>query len=147
MLGGDLSRSYEYWSSIFRATLLEGELWVVTVDNEGKEEIVSCAVWYAPGRALFATEAQRALGYDDYVNGCSRETKNWLEKTYPSHMKEFVGRLFTPEAYKGRKSGSFAGLATTSSVNNMGFKIQGSATVPSSIDGITIHVDAFTKRP
>ena len=54
-MSGDPSLSYDYWTAYLRATILEGELWVVSILQNGKWEIVSFASWFAPGTGLWNT--------------------------------------------------------------------------------------------
>lgn len=56
MIGGDWSLNREYCSAVLRAAILEGEVYILTIEMGGKREIASWVVWFPPGRALFGTQ-------------------------------------------------------------------------------------------
>ena len=56
MLGGDLSLNTEYCGAFLRAAILEGEVYILTIERGGKREIASWAVFYPPGRELFGRQ-------------------------------------------------------------------------------------------
>ena len=56
MLGEDLSLSTEYFNALLRAAILEGEVYILTVERGGKKEIASWATFFPPGCALFETQ-------------------------------------------------------------------------------------------
>jgi len=78
MIGGDWTLNTEYSNAILRATILEGELYILTIAKGEKREIASWAAWFPPGRSLFSTEAQRALGFNDLFNKLKPEVQDWL---------------------------------------------------------------------
>ena len=55
MGGGDLSLT-DYCNAVLRAAILEGEVYILTIEREGKREIASWAVFFPPGCALFGTQ-------------------------------------------------------------------------------------------
>ena len=55
-MGGDWSLNIEYCNAVLRAAILEGEVYIITIERGGKREIASWAVWFAPGRSLFGTQ-------------------------------------------------------------------------------------------
>lgn len=56
LIGGDWSLNTEYCSAVLRAAILEGEVYILTIERGGKREIASLAVLFPPGRALFGTQ-------------------------------------------------------------------------------------------
>lgn len=56
LIGGDWSLNIEYCNAVLRAAILEGEVYILTVEKEGKREIASWAVLFPPGRALLRTQ-------------------------------------------------------------------------------------------
>ena len=100
MLGGDWSLNTDFCSAVLRATILEGEVHIITIERGGKREIASWAGLFPPGRSLFGTqvcctfvdslqtnqkplhsEAQRALGYNDFFKKVKPEVKDWITNT------------------------------------------------------------------
>ena len=98
MLGGDLSLSIDYFNAVLRAAILEGEVYILTVERGGKKEIASWAAFFPPGCSLFETqvslhlpsflrlkltkkqlrsEAQRKLGFDDFFKKIKPEVQDW----------------------------------------------------------------------
>ncbi|KAI0316173.1 hypothetical protein OF83DRAFT_1173163 [Amylostereum chailletii] len=153
MIGGDESLSNDLFAAMFRAALLEGELYAVEQD----EQIVSVALWFEMSRPLFGTDAQRALGFDDFFKKLLPKTQHWWAHTYPEAIGEWRPQIFTPEenerltwcyllatdvAHQNRgfatslidawydKKGQLVGLATDSELNvakykSMGFRERG----------------------
>ena len=56
MIGGDWSLNTEYCGAVLRAAILEGEVYILTIERGGKKEIASWIVLFPPGRALFGTQ-------------------------------------------------------------------------------------------
>ena len=56
MLGGDWRLNTEYCSAILRAAILEGEVYILSVERGRKREIASWAVFFPPGSFLFGTQ-------------------------------------------------------------------------------------------
>ena len=81
--------------------MLEGEVYILTIERGGKREIASWTVLFPPGRALLGTqvffgtlvdsfqsnqttlcsEAQRALGFNEYLKKIKSEIQDWLTNT------------------------------------------------------------------
>jgi len=93
-IGGDLAFQTEYCNAALRATVLEGELYILTTGLGEKREIASWVSWFPPGNGLFATEAQRALGYTKLSKKFTPEVKEWRKKTYPM-IGKLVNEVFT----------------------------------------------------
>ena len=56
MIGGDWSLHNEYCKAILLATILEGELYILTIGKGKKKEIASWISLFSPGRNLFGTQ-------------------------------------------------------------------------------------------
>ena len=56
MIGGDWSLNTEYCSAILRAAILEGEVYVLSIERGGKMVIASWVVYFPPGSFLFGTQ-------------------------------------------------------------------------------------------
>ncbi|KAI0311941.1 hypothetical protein OF83DRAFT_1177099 [Amylostereum chailletii] len=93
MLGGNLALSDEYYAAVVRATLHEGEAYAVKEDGR----FVSVALWFEMKNPLFATEAQRALGFDELFKKISPEVQHWWTHTYPEAIDKWQAQIFTPE--------------------------------------------------
>jgi hypothetical protein len=61
MLGDDLSLSTEYCNAVLRAAILEGEVYILTIERGAKREIATWAVFFPPGCALFGTQVSCAF--------------------------------------------------------------------------------------
>ena len=48
-MDGDWSLNTEYCNAVLRAAILEGEVYIVIIEREGKREIASVAVLFPPG--------------------------------------------------------------------------------------------------
>lgn len=56
-IGGDWALHTEYCHALLRATILEGELYILTIEKpSGKKEIASWVSWFPPGAKMFATQ-------------------------------------------------------------------------------------------
>ena len=56
LIGGDWSLNTEYCNALLRAAILEGEVYIITIERGGKREIASWVVFFPPGRGLFGTQ-------------------------------------------------------------------------------------------
>ncbi|KAJ3924513.1 MAG: hypothetical protein NXY57DRAFT_908018, partial [Lentinula lateritia] len=66
------------WRSLNRAGLLEGRVHVV---KDQKYQIVSIGVWFEAGTICFKrSDAQCALGFNDFFAKLTPETREWWSK-------------------------------------------------------------------
>ncbi|KAG7090392.1 hypothetical protein E1B28_009511 [Marasmius oreades] len=100
IVGGNWSLARLQRRSVLRAALLEGE--VYAVKDTDSDRIISMGICFAPGRTLFGTEAQRSLGYDDWIKHLSPEALHWNTHTVPELKKREVDPMFTKEEMKRR---------------------------------------------
>ena len=56
MMGGDWSLVTEHCNAILRATIAEGELYILKIERGGKMEIASWAAFFPPCVELFGTQ-------------------------------------------------------------------------------------------
>jgi len=95
MVGGNWSLHPLLLRAMLRAAALEDAVYIVM--NEDTSEIVTVALWFPPGKQLFATEQQRALGFNDFMNKISPEAKKWWTTSYATLVNEFRREIFTEE--------------------------------------------------
>ncbi|KAH9485866.1 hypothetical protein JR316_0002781 [Psilocybe cubensis] len=98
-LGGDWTLHAEYCRSQTRATALEGELYVGVTESG---LIVSTASWFPPGRSMFDSDAQKALGYNQFRTKLKAEAKEWENNIFAKIVVESVETLFTKEEIASR---------------------------------------------
>ncbi|KAK0212023.1 hypothetical protein IW262DRAFT_1467443 [Armillaria fumosa] len=55
-----------------------------------EQRIVGVLGGFEPGKFLWATEAQRVLGFDEVYAHLSEETKDWWQNIYGPQIKEFM---------------------------------------------------------
>jgi len=119
LLGEDWSLNTEYCNAVLRASILEGEVYILTIERGGKREIASWAVLFPPGRVLFGTEAQRALGFNDYFKKIKPELQDWMTNTFPKYVAKFRDEVFTKEEQRLHWWCSY--LATRPDLQSNGF--------------------------
>ncbi|KAF9259202.1 hypothetical protein L218DRAFT_908590 [Marasmius fiardii PR-910] len=152
-LGGDWALLPSQGRAVLRAAMLEGE--VYAVKDTYSDRFISIGIWLPPGRGIFATEAQRALGFYDWFDRLSEEAKDWHAQTVPNVKRRLVDPMFTDEEMKTRwwcfglftatehrgkgyakaivnevsqrvsKANEFIGLATVSLINVARYKTMG----------------------
>ncbi|KAF7316948.1 N-acetyltransferase domain-containing protein [Mycena chlorophos] len=88
MVGGDQSLKSVIFRAMTRAGELEGEVYFATENATGK--IIGIAIWFPPGTALFGSAAQRALGFDSFMEQISAETKDFWETKYGPEVTKFI---------------------------------------------------------
>ncbi|KAF8806973.1 hypothetical protein BYT27DRAFT_7190678 [Phlegmacium glaucopus] len=100
LIGGDWNLNLEYCNAFLRATVLEGELYILSISKGGKREIASFAALFPPGRAIFATEAQRALGFNNFFKKVKPEVQDWMTTVYPESVEKLKNKVLTQEERK-----------------------------------------------
>ena len=65
LISGDWSLNTEYCSAVLHAAILEGEVYILTIERGGKREIASWVVLFPPGRALFGTQVSCTFKFVD----------------------------------------------------------------------------------
>ncbi|KAG7086962.1 hypothetical protein E1B28_002879 [Marasmius oreades] len=95
-LGGDFSLLPILGRASLRAALLEGYVYAA-IEDKHSDRIISMGIWFAPGTRPFATEAQRSLGYEDWLKKLSPEAVNWNKHTVSDVKKRLLEPMFTAE--------------------------------------------------
>ncbi|KAJ6630985.1 hypothetical protein B0H10DRAFT_2207371 [Mycena sp. CBHHK59/15] len=96
MVGDDDSLKGPVFRAMIRAGELDGEVYLAT--EIGSMKAVGVAVWFPPGKSLFATEEQRALGFDEFFEKLSPEIKNFWNDTYDPVVDKFLAETIGPTA-------------------------------------------------
>lgn len=96
-LGGNWDLLRDFMTAVARACLLEGIVYIVTIENEADEKIVSVGCWLGNGVQLFGSEEQRALGYYAFSEKISDETKHWVTEVFPPQATKLTQSHFTEE--------------------------------------------------
>ncbi|KJA25154.1 hypothetical protein HYPSUDRAFT_38121 [Hypholoma sublateritium FD-334 SS-4] len=90
MLGGRQDLRDLLFQSMVGAGALAGELYVM--ENRNKE-MLSMALWFAPGQTIFSSEVQRSKGFNDLMKELDGETKVWWKDQYGRFMSEYVPKV------------------------------------------------------
>ncbi|KAF8172142.1 hypothetical protein BJ912DRAFT_994365 [Pholiota molesta] len=96
MTGGNRNLEDLLFRSIVRAGGLAGHLYVV---ENVAGQILSVAMWYAPGSIMFGTEEERNAGLNEFMTKLDKQTLDWWTNTYPKHMDEF-GKTWLTTPYE-----------------------------------------------
>ncbi|KAK0454670.1 hypothetical protein EV421DRAFT_1896593 [Armillaria borealis] len=97
MVGDDKNLMDPLFRSMIRAADSAGTI-DLACDVSDSDKIVGMAVWFGPGKSLFADAEQRELGLNEFMDKLSPETRQWWEKT-------------------AIQSGTITALVTTTDVN------------------------------
>ncbi|KZT23591.1 hypothetical protein NEOLEDRAFT_1136387 [Neolentinus lepideus HHB14362 ss-1] len=100
LLGGDWSLHAPFLRAVARATALQGEIYVVR--DPVTKKILSYGCWFGPGNDLFATEEQKALGFNEVFSSVSEKAQYWCTHTYPETVGEYSANLWTKEEVERR---------------------------------------------
>ncbi|KAJ7914870.1 hypothetical protein B0H13DRAFT_2001438 [Mycena leptocephala] len=95
MVGGDESLKDPIFRAMIRAGELAGEVYFAT-DNDS-HKVVGIAVWFPPGKSLFDSEEQRALGFDNFMETLSPETKLFWANSYVPVVDKFLAEIIGPD--------------------------------------------------
>ncbi|KAJ7352499.1 hypothetical protein DFH08DRAFT_859145 [Mycena albidolilacea] len=108
MVGGNESLKTLIWSAMIRAGLLAGEVYFA-IDNSSKK-VVGVAVWFPPGKSLFDSEEQRALGFDDFMQKLTPETQDFWANSYVPEVENFLAEVIGPN---GTRDSQYLSLLAT----------------------------------
>ncbi|EIM80337.1 uncharacterized protein STEHIDRAFT_125903 [Stereum hirsutum FP-91666 SS1] len=107
MCGGDSRFHLPLFSSMIRATALEGVLHVANVRNS--DRICAVSLSFGPGHALFGSQAQRELGFNDLYASLPTNVQKWWIETYRPTISKWLEGVFD-----GKRSTSwFVSLVAT----------------------------------
>ncbi|KZV69815.1 hypothetical protein PENSPDRAFT_753102 [Peniophora sp. CONT] len=93
MLGGDLTLRDGMFAAEIRATLLEGAVYVVEVESQ----VVALALWFRKPMILFQTDAQRALGFDEWFDKLPEKLQRWWAEDYPQKSEAYQKTIISQE--------------------------------------------------
>ncbi|KAF8198633.1 hypothetical protein BJ912DRAFT_31558 [Pholiota molesta] len=85
LLGGDLSLAPAEFDAQIRATLIGGAVHTLML-GPAAEDIVGVALWYPPGKSLFATAEARAAGWDQFLASIPESTRTWWTEYFGPAM-------------------------------------------------------------
>ncbi|KAG1740772.1 uncharacterized protein EDB91DRAFT_1010252, partial [Suillus paluster] len=63
-----------FWA-VIRACLSAGEVYIATVIDTSA--IAGITIWFPPGKAFWNSDAQKVLGFNQFLESLSPETKEW----------------------------------------------------------------------
>ncbi|KAL0562803.1 hypothetical protein V5O48_019275, partial [Marasmius crinis-equi] len=93
LIGGDWSLLADHGRAMIRAALSEGIVYAVKHGND----IVAFGLWFEPGKAVFSSAAQRALGFDDFFEKLNPEVQFWYQNEYPQSVGAQRALLYREE--------------------------------------------------
>ncbi|KAK1226541.1 hypothetical protein PQX77_010468 [Marasmius sp. AFHP31] len=99
VLAGDWSLFPIQARASYRAALLGGFIYAVRAPEGGpmSGQIVALGIFFKPGTGVFATEAQRKLGYNQWLASLKPELQTWHTTVAPNHRKTVVDPMYTDE--------------------------------------------------
>ncbi|KAJ7116333.1 hypothetical protein C8R44DRAFT_792209 [Mycena epipterygia] len=106
MVGGDETLKDPIFRAMIRAAELEGEVYFATDSSK----VVAVAVWFPPGKSLFNSEEQRALGFDDFIKKLTPETKAFWDNVYGPVVDKFLAEVIGPT---GTRDSQYLNLIAT----------------------------------
>ncbi|PAV21724.1 hypothetical protein PNOK_0168100 [Pyrrhoderma noxium] len=80
--------------SMIRAAVLEGSFYIA---SDGSDSIFSIAVWFGPGKALYKSEEQRKLGFNEFFEALSPETRHWWTEVYTKQLDKYLDDIIGKE--------------------------------------------------
>lgn len=94
MTGGNKSLEGPLFRAMIRACQLAGRVYTATVINTGA--IAGLALWFPPGTALWQNDAQRNLGFNQFLESLSLQTREWWNNTYGPALAPFIKTALSP---------------------------------------------------
>ncbi|KAJ7116334.1 hypothetical protein C8R44DRAFT_792212 [Mycena epipterygia] len=94
MVGGDEKLKDPIFRAMIRAGETDGQVWLTTDSSSNK--VVAVAVCFPPGKSLFDSEEQRALGFDDFMKQLSPETRAFWDNVYVPEVTRFLAEIMGP---------------------------------------------------
>ncbi|KAG1742450.1 hypothetical protein EDB19DRAFT_1701110 [Suillus lakei] len=98
MTGGNKSLQGPLFRAMIRACLLVGEVYIATVIDTSA--IAGITLWFPPGKALWDSDAQKVLGFNQFFESLSPETKDWWTGTYGHALEPFLETALAPHTVK-----------------------------------------------
>lgn len=99
--GGDAALVDAFWRSMINAGVHSGVLYVasttVLAGSEIRPEAIhSIGLWFPPGKLLYSTPEQRALGFTDLLTRLAPEYRTWFLNDFSARTRELKTRIFGP---------------------------------------------------
>ncbi|KAG1847584.1 hypothetical protein F4604DRAFT_1726134 [Suillus subluteus] len=95
MTGGNKSLEGPLFRAMIRACQLAGRVYIATVIDTGA--IAGLALWFPPGKVLWQNDAQRNLGFDQFLESLSPKTREWWINTYSGPaLAPFIETALSP---------------------------------------------------
>jgi ribosomal protein S18 acetylase RimI-like enzyme len=94
MTGGNKSLVGPLFRAMIRACQLAGRVYIATVIDTGS--IAGLALWFPPGKVLWQNDAQRNLGFNQFLESLSPKTREWWINTYGSALAPFITTALSP---------------------------------------------------
>ncbi|KAG2046840.1 hypothetical protein BDR06DRAFT_898480 [Suillus hirtellus] len=94
MTGGNKSLEGPLFRAMIRACLLAGRVYTAVVIDTGA--IAGLALWFPPGKALWQNDAQKNLGFNQFLESLSPKTREWWINTYGSALAPFIKTALSP---------------------------------------------------
>ncbi|KAJ6570246.1 hypothetical protein DFH09DRAFT_425251 [Mycena vulgaris] len=108
MVGGDESLKDPIFRAMILASELAGEIYLAT--DSTSDKVVAVALWFPPGKSLFDSEEQRALGFDEFMKKLSPETKAFWDTAYGPVVDKFLAEIIGPN---GTRDSQYLNLIAT----------------------------------
>ncbi|KAG7443431.1 uncharacterized protein BT62DRAFT_996005, partial [Guyanagaster necrorhizus] len=162
MTGGNKALYDPFLRVVTRALLREGKVWLAVLDGK----ILGVLGGFGPGTFLWATEEQRALGFNYAYARLTEETKYWWQNIYGPQIKEFVDNalgetvsrhgiataMFKEMTQQAIQDKAIMIVGADSDLNvgiyeSFGFKFKGRTVLPSSVKGESQPLFALKKIP
>ncbi|KAG1836221.1 hypothetical protein DFJ58DRAFT_735146 [Suillus subalutaceus] len=95
MTGGNKSLEGPLFRAMIRACQLAGRVYIATVNDTGA--IAGLALWFPPGKVLWQNDAQRNLGFNQFLASLSPKTREWWINTYSGPaLASFIETALSP---------------------------------------------------
>lgn len=94
MTGGNKSLVGPLFRAMIRACELAGRVYIATVADTGA--VAGLALWFAPGEVLWQDDAQKNLGFNQFLEALSPKTREWWINTYGSALAPFITTALSP---------------------------------------------------
>ncbi|KAG1813091.1 hypothetical protein EV424DRAFT_67655 [Suillus variegatus] len=99
LTGGNKSLEGPLFRAMIRACLLAGRVYIAIAIDTGV--IAGLALWFPPGKALWKTDAQKNLGFNQLLESLSPKTREWWTTTYGSGLAPFIKTALSPHTAEG----------------------------------------------
>jgi len=95
LTGGDKNIQDPLFRSDIRAGALEGSLYFA-LDNTNSEDaprLAGLSIWFGPGRTLYCSEAQKNLGFYDFISRSPPRVQEWWKNIYATELEQFLDKM------------------------------------------------------